>query len=140
MVPPLLNHQRQRELTVRFVVYLYPDVFPKLGRILNPGYNMFSSMQRRFRSFDGCFASIYRRFRSMHRRFLLTCLRSALMIHHNNEYRKTKGTLSLRRNHCGSHFLPFFSPAEPFLWGELLRQTGLWCLIVYVHRIYLVAF
>ena len=37
MVLPMLNHQRQRELMVRFIVYLYPDVFPKLGRILNPG-------------------------------------------------------------------------------------------------------
>ena len=30
MVHPLLNHQRR--LMVRFVVYLYPNVFPKLER------------------------------------------------------------------------------------------------------------
>ena len=129
MVPPLLNHQRQRGLTVRFVVYLYPDVIPSWDAfsILN---NMFRSMKRRFRSLDGGFGSIYRRFRSMsgrfssmNRQFQLTCLHCVLKIHHNNEYRETRGTLSLRRNLYGSHFLPFLAWRNHFGGGNFYGMT-----------------
>ena len=91
---------------------------------------MFRSIKRRFRSLDGHFGSIYRRFRSMsgrfcsmNRRFQLACLRCALKIHHNNEYRETKGTLSLRRNHYGSHFLPFLARRNHFGGGTFTGMT-----------------
>ena len=93
---------------------------------------MFRSMKGRFRSLDGRFGSIYRRFRSMsrrfrsmNRRFQLTCLRCTLKIHHNNEYWETKGTLSLRRNHYGSHFLPFLARRNHFGGGNFYGVTGL---------------
>ena len=91
--------------------------------------NMFCSMKRRFRPLGGCFGSMYRQFRlmsgrfcSMKRPFQLTCLCCALKIHHNNEYWQTKGTLSLWRNHYGSHFLPFLAWRNHFGGGELLRH------------------
>ena len=96
--------------------------------------NMFRSMKRRFRSLDGRFGSIYRRFRSMsgqfcsmNRGFQLTCLHCTLKIHHNNEYRETRGTLSLRRNHYGSHFLPVLARRNHFGGGNFYGMTGhLW--------------
>ena len=48
-----------------------------------------------------------------------TCaVRLALKIYHNNEYRETRGTLSLRRNHYGSHFLPFLARRNHFGGGN----------------------
>ena len=116
MVPPLLNHQHQHRLTVRFVVYLHPDVFPKLGRIFNSGFDEQATLLigwvhlfdlRRFRSMSGQFCS-------MNRRFQLTCLHCTLKMHHNNKYWETKETLSLWRNHYSSHFLPFLAQQNHF--------------------------
>ena len=106
---------------------------------------MFRSMKRRFRSLDGRFGSIYRRFCSMsgrfcsmNRRFQLTCLHCTLKIHHNNEYRETRGTLSLRRwTTGGGHFLPFLARRNHFGGGNFYGMTGLcvyMCMPACVHE------
>ena len=103
---------------------------PRLGRILDPGQHV--SFDEKAISLMGWrFGSIYRQFRSMSGRFCLmnrqiqlTCLCCVLKIHHNNENQETKGTLSLWRNHYGSHFLPFLTWRNHFWRGNFYVMTG----------------